>query len=69
MRATHLTDRGDIQWLLDTHLKPFALDRDEISAATLGGNEDCPEWIEVFFHDRAAVTYQLQPDLTYREET
>jgi hypothetical protein len=69
-RLTYLECRSDLAWLCETHLKDAGVYASDLCLATLGGNIDCPEWIEIDYRDdaRRSVLYELQPDLTYRKE-
>lgn len=48
-RLTFLKTEEDKQWLVDVHLP--TLDPASFECALLVGNEDAPEWIEIYKYD------------------
>ena len=76
MSETLLNTPDDLQWLWDTHLKNFkATTRADfnVKAATIHGNEDCPDQIKLYTkadpmtHTKPVATFELQADLSYQE--
>lgn len=76
MKTTLLTEKEDMIWLGETHLRhasprPAAFDARDYAAAMIEGNEDCPQSIslwkkEPMWNTPATLVYKLQNDGSYK---
>jgi len=64
--------KGDMEWLFDTHLKPFQQFKGEALSAEITGNMDCPQSIKLHYsanpsiYDEPLASFTLQNDLSYQ---